>query len=391
MWIDIGKSAWFSALLMIATRSSHASAHPFRFSKHPHPAAKLACWLTLAAMAAIGHAGCSGGKDSGLEDDESPAGGDSNTGSGGNTGSTDTNGTAGSNTGGMSDGNTGGSDGSGANAGDGGVGNGGSGDGGTVPLDPVAEGDWDAAVEVPEALVGATFVEKHNSFKVLYPPVFADIYGVLEELDLLGGETTRVFGQLVRDTNGDLEVRYGAMDLTGGDGNWTGSFQDRFTENTFRIAPSVDDPLLYVSQPFDYFLSMRITLDLIILPAQTFNVNLYTLQAQWTARFDEAFQNIEEGTLTSLLLRDEAKAASIRGAELFCVDLCTVPTAADPQAEQARVRDVCALQNQPFPQSLADLLDCREHAVDSDADGDGVPESYQVRLRFEGERITLQQ
>ena len=356
----------------------------FRTLTYPSPPARnrlLRSVLALASCSLLLASACGGGDGTGNTVD--PAGSGNTEGSTGSAGNgtngngTSGNGTTGNDTTGNSGGNeldAGANTGSGTSGGSSGISNidfdasFGLPDV-VVPLDAVAEPEWDAADQVPPELLGGAFVEKYKSFRIAYPPVLADIYQVLEFLDLLGDGSTRVFGQLVQNEFGVLELRYGSMNVTGSGANVSGEWQDPITENIVAIAPSTEDPLVYASEPFEYWLSL-----LIDIAGTRYNVQLNTTNALWTARFDESFQTIEEGTLTSVLTQWEADNAPLIGADLFC-DLLCIP-------EKCR---------RGYPATLAEVLDCRDTKLDSDVDGDGTLDGYQLRIEFQGERVQLNQ
>jgi hypothetical protein len=218
--------------------------------------------------------------------------------------------------------------------------------------------DFDASV--PESLVGKTYAD--TAFDLVAPSTLRGAF------DLLVGDpgSTRVFVNDVREADGGTEVRYGSAspDADGGL-----AWQDVSPYRTFRIAPSTEDPALYVSERFTYTLRARVPN-----PANASTNFLLGLEADdaiWAARASDDYRELTDGTLRGTITRTQAQMRPLALGK-GCIALCLFSP-------------VCTRDG--GVQTLADLLDCAGSTMDVDSDGDGSLDAYRLILSFASERV----
>jgi hypothetical protein len=233
-------------------------------------------------------------------------------------------------------------------------------DAGPAPVDAADPPPPDFDASVPESLVGKTYAE--TAFDLVAPSTLRGAF------DLLVGDpgSTRVFVNDVREADGGTEIRYGSAspDADGGL-----AWQDVSPYRTFRIAPSTEDPALYVSERFTYTLRARVPN-----PANASTNFLLGLEAEdavWAARASADFQQLTDGTLRGTITRAQAELRPLNlGAG--CLALCPLSP-------------VCLRTG--GVKTLADLLDCAGSTRDVDSDGDGALDAYRLVIAFASERV----
>lgn len=234
------------------------------------------------------------------------------------------------------------------------------GDAGPEPVDAAEPPPPDFDASVPESLIGKTYAE--TSFELTAPVTLKDAF------DLIVGDpgSTRVFVNDVREGDGGTEVRYGSgsPDADGGL-----AWQDVSPYRTFRVAPSAEDPALFVSERFTYTLRARVPN-----PANASSNFLLGLEAEdavWAARASADFQQLTEGTLHGTVTREQAGVRPIQLGK-GCILLCPFNAACTQDGGVS---------------TLAHLLDCTGSAMDVDSDGDGASDAYRLSFAFESERV----